>query len=46
LFNDLSETRVSFDKVKHGVKLTGWIIQNSPSDLDELATFLKGILQT
>jgi hypothetical protein len=44
LFNDLSETRVCFDKTNHGVKLTEWLIENEPSDLQELADFLKGIL--
>jgi predicted ATPase len=44
LFNELSETRVCFDKTNHGVKLTEWVIQNAPSDLQELADFLKTIL--
>lgn len=44
LFNDLTATRVRYDKVKHGVKLTEWIAQNSPSDFTELAAFLRPIL--
>jgi hypothetical protein len=44
-FTALSGTRVSYDKVKHGLKLTEWIIKNSPGDLDELVTFLKGLLE-
>jgi AAA15 family ATPase/GTPase len=46
LFNEFSETRVNFDKLKHGVKLTEWIIENAPEDFDELSTFLKDILAT
>jgi energy-coupling factor transporter ATP-binding protein EcfA2 len=46
LFNDLSGARVSFNKLTHGVKLTEWIIENSHTDFDELATFLKQILET
>jgi hypothetical protein len=45
LFSGLSETRVCFDKLKHGPKLTDWIIHNSPSDFEELATFLRKVLQ-
>jgi hypothetical protein len=45
LFNDLTETRVCFDKLKHGQKLTDWIIQNSPSDFEELGATLKTALQ-
>jgi len=43
-FNELSETRVCFDKTNHGVKLTEWLIDNEPSELQELAEFLKAIL--
>lgn len=45
LFSSLSETRVVYDKVKHGTKLTDWIIQNSPTDFQELADYLKTLLQ-
>lgn len=45
LFNDLTETRVRYDKIKHGVKLTDWIIQNSANDFDELGDFLKTMLK-
>lgn len=44
LFNDLSEARVCYDKIKHGVKLTDWIIENSPADFQELGDFLKKAL--
>lgn len=46
LFNTMTETRVCYDKIKHGVKLTDWIIQNSPTDFDELGTFLRRTLQS
>jgi energy-coupling factor transporter ATP-binding protein EcfA2 len=46
LFASLSEARVAYDKVKHGAKLTDWIIQNAPSDLSELAAYLKALLKT
>lgn len=45
LFNDLTETRVSFKKMKHSVMLTEWIIKNAPDDLDELRRFLGDILK-
>lgn len=45
LFNALTETRVCYDKLKHGVKLTDWIIKNSPKDFDGLGGFLKSALQ-
>jgi hypothetical protein len=45
LFNDLTATRVCYDKLKHGIKLTDWIIKNSPTDFEELNSFLKNALQ-
>jgi hypothetical protein len=45
LFNDLSQCRVAYDKPRHGLKLTEWILQHSPSDLDELKEFLGGLLK-
>ena len=45
MFSDLSSTRVCYDKVKHGVKLTEWIIKNSPTDFAELAAFLGPLLK-
>jgi len=44
IFNTLSDSRVSFDKVKHGVELTEWIVKNAPSDLDELTELIKTVL--
>lgn len=40
IFNEISETRVAFDKPQYSVLLTDWIIENSPDDLRELADFL------
>jgi len=45
VFNQLTESRVAFDKLKHGIALLKWIVQNSPGDLSELAQFIKEILQ-
>jgi hypothetical protein len=45
LFTALSDARVSYDKVKHGVALTEWLLQNNPGVLRPLATFLDGVLQ-
>jgi hypothetical protein len=44
LFARLSDERVCYDKVRHGVKLTDWIIENEPSAFEELAAFLGSIL--
>ncbi len=41
MFNELSETRVAYDKVEHGYALTEWLVDNAPSDLDEIAGLLK-----
>ena len=46
LFEKLTDARVVYDKVKHGAKLTDWVIQNAPSDLSELAAYLKALLKT
>jgi len=46
IFEKLTDARVVYDKVKHGAKLTDWIIQNAPSDLSELAAYLKALLKT
>lgn len=45
LFNGLTEARVRYDKIKHGLKLTDWIIANAPADFDELRDFLKRALK-
>jgi hypothetical protein len=40
LFSDLSETRVTYDKIEHGVELTRWIIEHRPENLREIADLL------
>lgn len=44
LFRDLSETRVSYDKIAYSVALTEWLIENSPEDLRELADLMQSML--
>jgi hypothetical protein len=44
VFAALSQTRVSYDKVKHSVALTKWIVDNAPSELDGIAALLNQIL--
>jgi hypothetical protein len=44
IFSALSETRVSYDKVKHAPALTEWIIDNAPAELSGIAAFLNQIL--
>jgi hypothetical protein len=46
MFNQLTEARVSFNKIHHDPKLTEWIIENDPNHLAELANFLKALLST
>jgi predicted ATPase len=44
LFSDMSETRVSYDKVQYSVRLTQWLVENCPEDLQEVAFLLKNVL--
>lgn len=46
LFNALSENRYSYDKVRHGIKLTSWIIDNKPEELKEISDLLSSILDS
>lgn len=41
LFDDLSESRISYDKVAHGVALTQWLCQKEPDDLREVAALIQ-----
>jgi hypothetical protein len=45
LFADLSETRVVYAKVVHGVALTRWLCDNAPEDLGELARVIEERLE-
>ena len=44
MFADLSEARVAYDKVVHGARLTRWLCDNAPEQLEELAQLIKGSL--
>jgi hypothetical protein len=44
IFGELSENRVRYDKVIHGVELTRWVIQHSPDDLREVADLIDDII--
>ena len=44
LFQDLSETRHSYNKTDHSVQITGWLLKNDPLALEELKMFLTEIL--
>ena len=46
IFNRLSETRVSFDKTLHAVRLTEWLIENAPEDLREVSDLILSCLPT
>jgi energy-coupling factor transporter ATP-binding protein EcfA2 len=41
IFAELSETRVTYDKVKHGQALTAWLLDRLPETLRPLAEFLS-----
>ena len=44
-FAELSQTRVSYDKVKHSVALTKWIVDHASAELEGIATLLTQILK-
>ena len=45
LFSDLSEQRVTYQKVPHGVALTEWLIENAPGELAEVADLLLKVIE-
>ena len=45
IFKKFSECRVEYDKVKYGVGLTEWILENSPSELQEVADIIASRLE-
>jgi hypothetical protein len=45
IFSELSESRVTYEKTKHGMLLTKWLVQNNPAVLEEVAVLLKRILE-
>src|SRR6266436_4948089 len=44
IFSELSETRVTFEKTKHSVALTKWLIRNDQDSLREIGQLLGGLL--
>ena len=44
IFADLSESRVRYDEVEHGLKLTEWIISNKPELFDDIRDRLESFL--
>lgn len=44
LFEELSESRVSYQKVHYGIELTKWICENSPNDFEDLKKLFEKIL--
>lgn len=45
LFQDLSNSRYSYEKVTHGGQLIGWMLKNNPEALSELKAFLIAIIR-
>jgi hypothetical protein len=41
LFGDLSEGRVAYDKVRHGVELTKWICQHEPENFGDVMMLIR-----
>jgi hypothetical protein len=46
IFSELSETRVTFEKTKHSVALTKWLIQNDPGSVQEIGNLLGGFFSS
>jgi hypothetical protein len=44
LFQELTECRVTYDKLKHSVSLTERILENSPEEMAELAEYVKKLV--
>jgi hypothetical protein len=44
IFNQLSDSRVAFDKVKHAVLLTDWLIEHAPDELKEVSELIVSCL--
>ncbi len=44
LFSQLSEQRVVYDKVRHGVALTEWLLEHVPEDLREVGELIEHTL--
>jgi hypothetical protein len=46
LFSHFSETRVTYQKVRHGVALTEWLIKNAPGDFKEITELFTKVLSS
>jgi len=44
LFNDLSDQTLEYRKTLHSMYITEWLLQNKPQELDELATYVTGLV--
>ena len=44
LFQELSNSQENYQKTKHSIQLTEWLIENNPNHLVELTDFLKRIV--
>jgi len=45
VFSELSENRVSYDKMTHSVAITEWLLEHHPDEFRELADFLISVLE-
>jgi predicted ATPase len=45
IFNEFSETRVRYEKVRHGLALTEWLIDHRPEELEEVSILLEEVLE-
>ncbi len=43
MFGALTEYRVSYEKVRHGLKLTEWLVKEPTDAISQLGTFLKTV---
>jgi hypothetical protein len=46
LFQELSETRVSFEKTTHSVELTEWLVEHKPAALKDVADFVVSLFKS
>jgi hypothetical protein len=45
LFEELSDGRLYYDKIRDGLELTKWLLENRPEALEELSLFLSDVLR-
>jgi hypothetical protein len=43
LFSALTSARVEYDKVRHGIQLTSWLLENDPAQLSELRSYVGSL---